>query len=152
MPFLCFKDNANRINPNAHQGLIRSSNLCTEIFQNTAPNHYKIKVVFADGSERLFEENEEVRTDVGIVKKAKKITALDTLGGKEIFIVEKGCDEGATAVCNLASVNLSKINSREEITRVMPMKSVKVFFLWSNLPFSYHSRPISWPPRMCASA
>ncbi len=121
MPFLCFKDNANRINPNAHQGLIRSSNLCTEIFQNTAPNHYKIKVVFADGSERLFEENEEVRTDSGIVKKAKKITALDTLGGKEIFIVEKGCSEGATAVCNLASVNLSKINSREEIARVMPI-------------------------------
>lgn len=121
MPFLCFKDNANRINPNAHQGLIRSSNLCTEIFQNTAPNHYKIKVVFADGSERLFEENEDVATDAGIVKKAKKITALDTLGGKEIFIVEKGCSEGATAVCNLASVNLSKINSREEITRVMPI-------------------------------
>ena len=121
MPFLCFKDNANRINPNAHQGLIRSSNLCTEIFQNTAPNYYKIKVVFADGSERLFEENEEVRTDAGIVKKAKKITALDTLGGKEIFIVEKGCSEGATAVCNLASVNLSKINSREEIARVMPI-------------------------------
>ena len=121
MPFLCFKDNANRINPNAHQGLIRSSNLCTEIFQNTAPNHYKIKVVFADGSERLFEENEDVRTDAGIVKKAKKITALDTLGGKEIFIVEKGCSEGTTAVCNLASVNLSKINSREEIARVMPI-------------------------------
>ena len=121
MPFLCFKDNANRINPNAHQGLIRSSNLCTEIFQNTAPNHYKIKVVFADGGERLFEENEDVRTDAGIVKKAKKITALDTLGGKEIFIVEKGCSEGATAVCNLASVNLSKINSREEIARVMPI-------------------------------
>ena len=72
MPFLCFKDNANRINPNAHQGLIRSSNLCTEIFQNTAPNHYKIKVVFADGSERLFEENEEVRTDAGIVKRRKR--------------------------------------------------------------------------------
>ena len=121
MPFLCFKDNANRINPNAHQGLIRSSNLCTEIFQNTSPNHYKIKVVFADGSERLFEENEDVRTDAGIVKKAKKITALDTLGGKEIFIVEKGCSEGATAVCNLASVNLSKINSHEEIARVMPI-------------------------------
>ena len=121
MPFLCFKDNANRINPNAHQGLIRSSNLCTEIFQNTAPNHYKIKVVFTDGSERLFEENEDVRTDAGIVKKAKKITALDALGGKEIFIVEKGCSEGATAVCNLASVNLSKINSREEIARVMPI-------------------------------
>ena len=139
MPFLCFKDNANRINPNAHQGLIRSSNLCTEIFQNTAPNHYKIKVVFADGSERLFEENEEVRTDAGIVKKAKKITALDTLGGKEIFIVEKGCSEGATAVCNLASVNLSKINSREEIARVMPI-AVRMLDYVIDLNFYPHAK------------
>ncbi|MEE6577112.1 glutamate synthase central domain-containing protein, partial [Campylobacter coli] len=34
LPFLCFKDNANKANPNAHVGIIRSSNLCTEIFQN----------------------------------------------------------------------------------------------------------------------
>lgn len=32
LPFLCFKDNANKANPNAHVGIIRSSNLCTEIF------------------------------------------------------------------------------------------------------------------------
>ena len=31
-PFLCFKDNANKANPNDHYGIIRSSNLCTEIF------------------------------------------------------------------------------------------------------------------------
>ena len=43
-PFLCFKDTANRANPNSHVGHIRSSNLCTEIFQNTNPNHYKIKI------------------------------------------------------------------------------------------------------------
>ena len=36
-PFLCFKDSANRANPNDHTGTIRSSNLCTEIFQNTDP-------------------------------------------------------------------------------------------------------------------
>ncbi len=28
-PFLCFKDNANKSNPNDHYGVIRSSNLCT---------------------------------------------------------------------------------------------------------------------------
>src|SRR2546426_6734227 len=32
------------------------------------------------------------------------------------------------------------------------MKSVKVFFLLSSRPCSYHRRPISWPPRMCATA
>ncbi|MBQ3674797.1 MAG: ribonucleoside-diphosphate reductase subunit alpha, partial [Campylobacter sp.] len=121
MPFLCFKDNANRVNPNSHKGIIRSSNLCTEIFQNTQPNHYKTKVIYADGSEELFEENEEVVVNGKITKKAKKITALDTINGKDIFIVEKGVDEGATAVCNLASVNLSKIHTPDDIKRVVPI-------------------------------
>lgn len=35
MPFLCFKDNANSKHMNPHKGVIRSSNLCTEIFQIT---------------------------------------------------------------------------------------------------------------------
>ena len=42
-PFLCFKDTSNKANPNFHKGVIRSSNLCTEIFQNTAPNYYEVK-------------------------------------------------------------------------------------------------------------
>jgi ribonucleoside-diphosphate reductase alpha chain len=120
-PFLCFKDNANRANPNDHTGIIRSSNLCTEIFQNTQPNHYMIKVVYNDGSEDLFEENEDVKTDDGITKKAKKITALDTIGKKGIFIVEKAVKEGKTAVCNLASINLSLVNTKEDIERVVPI-------------------------------
>ena len=120
-PFLCFKDNANRVNPNDHEGIIRSSNLCTEIFQNTDANHYKIKVVYEDESFDLFEEDEEVVTDVGVKKKAKKITALDTINGKKIFIVEKEKFDGKTAVCNLASINLSKIHTKEDFERVIPV-------------------------------
>jgi ribonucleoside-diphosphate reductase alpha chain len=120
-PFLCFKDNANRANPNGHYGVIRSSNLCTEIFQNTEPNHYKIKVIFEDGNHTSFEEEELVTVDNGIEKPAKKITALDSLGGQRIYIVEKETINGATAVCNLASVNLSKINTKEDINRVVPI-------------------------------
>ncbi len=121
MPFLCFKDNANKANPNDHEGIIRSSNLCTEIFQNTAPNYYKIKITFDDGSERLFDEEEDVTIDSGITKKAKKLSALDSIGGEQIFIVEKESVEGKTAVCNLASVNLSKINKKADIERVVPI-------------------------------
>ena len=121
MPFLCFKDNANKANPNDHEGIIRSSNLCTEIFQNTAPNYYKIKITFDDGSERLFDEEEDVTIDSGITKKAKKLSALDSLSGRQIFIVEKESVEGKTAVCNLASVNLSKINKKADIERVVPI-------------------------------
>ncbi len=119
-PFLCFKDNANRVNPNSHEGVIRSSNLCTEIFQNTDANHYQIKVVFDDKSFVLFEENEDILLDSGIIKKAKKITALDQIKGKKIFIVEKEKYDGKTAVCNLASINLSKINKKEDFERVIP--------------------------------
>ena len=119
-PFLCFKDNANKANPNNHTGFIRSSNLCTEIFQNTEPNHYKIKIEFEDGSIATYEEDEIVTIDGGMDKKANKITALDSIGGKKIFIVEKEKTDGATAVCNLASINLSKINTKEDIQRVVP--------------------------------
>ena len=120
-PFLTFKDRANIANPNKHTGVIRSSNLCTEIFQNTNPNYYRISVKFTDGSIALFKEEEEVVVDSGIIKLAKKITALDTIGGKEIYIVDKEKIDGDTAVCNLASVNLSKINTPEDIARVVPV-------------------------------
>jgi len=119
-PFLCFKDTANRANPNNHSGFIRSSNLCTEIFQNTNPNHYLIKIELSDGEILTFEEEDQVTLDNGTIKKANKITALDSLKGKKIFIVEKEKIDGDTAVCNLASVNLSKINTKEDIERVIP--------------------------------
>jgi ribonucleoside-diphosphate reductase alpha chain len=120
-PFLCFKDNANRSNPNDHQGIIRSSNLCTEIFQNTEPNHYKIKLKFEDGDYISFEEDEIVKLDSGIEKPANKITALDSYNGRQIYIVEKEKIDGATAVCNLASVNLSRVNKKEDIDRIVPV-------------------------------
>jgi len=114
-PFLTFKDNANRANPNNHSGLIRSSNLCTEIFQNTEPNKYKIKVKFKDKSEIFFEEQEIVTMDNGVSKPANKITTIDTLYNKEIHFVEKTPELGDTAVCNLASLNLSKVKSVEDM-------------------------------------
>jgi len=120
-PFLCFKDNANKANPNDHYGVIRSSNLCTEIFQNTQPNHYLIKLKFEEGDYLTLEEEEMVKVDSGIEKPAKKVTALDSIGGRQIFIVEKEKVDGATAVCNLASVNLSRINTKEDIDRIVPV-------------------------------
>jgi ribonucleoside-diphosphate reductase alpha chain len=120
-PFLCFKDNANRANPNDHVGHIRSSNLCTEIFQNTNPNHYLIKIELVDGTILTYEESEEVKVNEGMIKKANKITALDSIDGVKIFIVEKEKIDGDTAVCNLASVNLSKINTPEDIERITPI-------------------------------
>ena len=120
-PFLCFKDNANRANPNAHNGIIRSSNLCTEIFQNTQPSHYRVEVEFDNGEKMYFEETDEVRIDSGIIKKANKLTSIDSLNGKQIFSTQRVHSDGQTAVCNLASINLSRIHTHEDIERIVPI-------------------------------
>ena len=136
-PFLCFKDTANRANPNAHVGHIRSSNLCTEIFQNTEPNYYLIKLWINDGkSFVLFHENDIIELLDGTKKLGKKVTSLDTIisitdsreevthyldNPEKVYCVEKEKVDGKTAVCNLASVNLSKINSQEDLERVVPI-------------------------------
>jgi len=119
-PFLTFKDAANRANPNKHAGVIRSSNLCTEIFQNTGPNTYKTRFTFDDGTVESYDEHEMLTVDSGMTKPAKKVTALDSLNGKQIWIVDKEKQDGDTAVCNLASVNLSKIHTQEDLARVVP--------------------------------
>lgn len=121
LPFLCFKDSANKANPNAHNGIIRSSNLCTEIFQNTKPNHYMVEVEFEDGSKDFYEEEDDVLTDDKVVKKANKLSSIDSINSKKIFISNKIEKLGQTAVCNLASINLSKTNTKEDIERVVPI-------------------------------
>jgi len=136
-PFLCFKDTANKVNPNSHVGHIRSSNLCTEIFQNTNPNHYKMKIHVNDGNSYvLFEENEIVKLINNRTKKGKDINSLDILesgtyidnNGQividdkcQIYTVEKEKTNGQTAVCNLASINLSKIHTQADLERVIPI-------------------------------
>jgi ribonucleoside-diphosphate reductase alpha chain len=35
MPYVFFRDTANKYNPNKHKGMVYSSQLCTEIIQNT---------------------------------------------------------------------------------------------------------------------
>lgn len=65
MPFLFFKDNVNKVHENKEEGIIRSSNLCTEIFQPT--------------------------------------------------------NSDKTILCNLASLNLSKVYTKEDLERVVPI-------------------------------
>ena len=131
-PFLCFKDNANRANPNPHTGHIRSSNLCTEIFQNTEPDHYMVKLWMENGTYILAEEKDVIPLANGSTKVASKVTSLDTILYKKstdlgpdvtckVYNVEKERIPGRTAVCNLASVNLSKVNSTKDIQRVVPI-------------------------------
>ena len=185
-PCLCFKDTAISANPNSHVGLIRSSNLCTEIFQNTNPDKYWVKLWVTTVEDKdettketeaidhpllekqnvggdiidsevyyLVQEDDILMLEDGSYKKGNKVTSLDVLRGivdkvktleepaniekikngetslnfvvemfenrLAVFNVEKEKIDGNTAVCNLASVNLSRINTIEDIERVVPI-------------------------------
>lgn len=41
VPFMFYRDEVNRSNPNKHEGMIYSSNLCSEIAQNMSPTHFE---------------------------------------------------------------------------------------------------------------
>ena len=131
-PFLCFKDTANRANPNPHSGKIRSSNLCTEIFQNTEPDAYLVKLWMDNGTFILAQEDDILTLSDYSTKLASKVTSLDTILYKKstdkgpdvtckVYNVEKERIAGKTAVCNLASVNLSKVKTRADMERVVPI-------------------------------
>ena len=122
---------------------------CTEIFQNTSADKYLIKAYIEDGKDNSnyasYEETDTLvvkisKDSVYSTKVAKDINSLDTLIGKfigvdangemlidctqpsgKIYCVEKEKINGETAVCNLASINLSKINTKEDIERVVPI-------------------------------
>ncbi|MGL4663955.1 MAG: ribonucleoside-diphosphate reductase subunit alpha [Clostridium butyricum] len=50
-PFAFYRDTVNKMNPNKHNGIIYSSNLCTEIMQNMSPMEInKSEIINEDGS------------------------------------------------------------------------------------------------------
>ena len=83
MPYVFFRDTINAVNPNKHAGNIYSTQLCTEICQNTAPAKF------------IEEEIED---------------------GKIVLRYEPG----DLVVCNLASVNIAKVNTKEDMEQVFP--------------------------------
>ena len=84
MPYVFFRDTVNKLNPNNHKGNVYSTQLCTEICQNTSPSEFL----------------EEVETD------------------GTVSIKYKSWD---TVVCNLASINVAKVHTPEEIEKVIPI-------------------------------
>src|SRR5699024_7876716 len=48
--FMFYGDKVNRMNNNAHEGMIYCSNLCTEITQNMSPTEFLGEVSEADGT------------------------------------------------------------------------------------------------------
>ncbi|MCD1887772.1 ribonucleoside-diphosphate reductase subunit alpha [Listeria monocytogenes] len=47
-PFMFYHDEVNRMNPNKHEGMVYSSNLCTEIMQNMSPTKMIQEIISGD--------------------------------------------------------------------------------------------------------
>ena len=47
-PFMFYRDEVNRMNPNKHAGMVYSSNLCTEILQNMSPTRMIQEIISGD--------------------------------------------------------------------------------------------------------
>ena len=90
-PFAFYRDTVNRMNPNGHKGVIYCSNLCTEIAQNMSETQLVSREVTVRGE-----------------------------GGAQETVVVTTTKPGDFVVCNLASLNLGRINTddEEEIRRV----------------------------------
>ena len=84
MPYVFFRDTVNKLNPNKHAGNIYSTQLCTEICQNTSRTKF-IEEVIEDG--------------------------------KIVIRYEPG----DLVVCNLASINVAKVNDEKTIKAVFPV-------------------------------
>jgi len=83
MPYVFFRDTVNEKNPNRHAGNIYSTQLCTEICQNTSASKFVSETMEDD-------------------------------------MVTLRYEPGDLVVCNLASINIAKVNTKEEIEQVFP--------------------------------
>ena len=108
VPFAGFKDTSNKRHKNKHIGMIRSSNLCTEIFQATEPEREIYDIALENGLVISKSEFETIITDHG-PKRIKDLTTKDTIDGLKIKSIEQYRSKGRTAICNLASVNLPRL-------------------------------------------
>jgi len=120
-PFLHFKDESNRRHMLKEIGPILSSNLCNEIYQYTKPYEYVAKVLFNDGTTSEYIADQDIITDNNGIKKAERLNQNDYISGIKVDQVTLKATKGESAVCNLASVNLSKINTKEDIERIVPI-------------------------------
>jgi len=105
-PYIYFRDNANKVNPNKHIGIIYSSNLCMEVLQSQRlAKHYK------------FDLSQLWELPKSIVDKyrshAQDINSLQTVKHTHL--------SSLIPVCNLGSINLGKVCSKEDFERVIPI-------------------------------
>jgi len=118
-PFITLKDEANRRHQCKNIGPILSTNLCTEIFNATSPGTPTVIVNFEDGSNFEILEKQIIKTDSGIDKVPSKLNQTDFIKGKKVSHVILYNADKKTSVCNLASINLGKLDSLDDLKDIV---------------------------------
>jgi len=121
-PFLLMKDEVNRRHQCENIGVVRSSNLCVEIMNATAPGTLLSTVTLVNGEIMELPADEYVVTDSGVSTRASRLNHFDSINGVGVAYVENRVVDKKTSVCNLMSVNLGKleeISDLEEMMKVM---------------------------------
>ena len=84
MPYVFYRDTVNKLNPNKHAGMVYSTQLCTEICQNTSPTKF-IEETIEDGKIILrYEPGDVVVCNLASINVAK---VFDEATMKEAFPV-----------------------------------------------------------------
>ena len=100
---------------------------CTEIVQNTQSSKHNVKVTFEDKTTAMFDEfktvNITIKPDGELIQVQAKYLQPNMLvkNKRIVFINNTIAKQAETAVCNLASINLGRVNTQEDLSRVVPI-------------------------------
>jgi len=117
-PYIFFRDIANEKNPNRHIGIVYSSNLCHEIVQSMMPS----KSIPAP-NKQYQQVYENAFIDYGTKNIGWFADSVSAFATKEINPNAVYCadlkEPGLVPVCNLASINLGKVESDDDLRQTL---------------------------------
>ncbi|MDR6675334.1 ribonucleoside-diphosphate reductase subunit alpha [Xanthomonas sp. 1678] len=84
-PFMFYRDEVNRMNPNKHQGMVYSSNLCTEILQNMSPTRVIQEMISGDQIVTTKQAGDFVVCNLSSVNLGRAVTAQPDLLSPDVL-------------------------------------------------------------------
>lgn len=84
-PFMFYRDEVNRMNPNKHAGSIYSSNLCTEILQNMSPTRMIQEMISGDQIVTTKQAGDFVVCNLSSINLGRAVTAAPDLLSSDVL-------------------------------------------------------------------
>ena len=84
-PFMFYRDEVNRKNPNKHAGSIYSSNLCTEILQNMSPTRLMQEMISGDQIVTTRQAGDFVVCNLSSINLGRAVTAAPDLLSSDVL-------------------------------------------------------------------